>query len=68
MRYTVNHAYSARRDGKVFGPWVAGDIIEIDQADGEWVNRDSAGTLTESPRPKVPARNRQAKPKNVRGV
>lgn len=68
MRYTVLHSYAATRDGKRFGPWVAGDVIELDQPDAEWILRDSPGSLEESPRPKVPARNRAAKPKTNRSV
>lgn len=45
--FQVNHAYTARRDGKTLGPWVKGDSIDIDPADAEWVERDSPGALTE---------------------
>ncbi|UJW32394.1 hypothetical protein L3Q67_00990 [Saccharothrix sp. AJ9571] len=45
-RYRVKHRYHARRDGKAFGPWEPKDDVELDQADAEWVNRDSPGTLS----------------------
>lgn len=44
-KYKVNHPYTAARDGKRFGPWDAGDEVDIEAADAEWVNRDSPGTL-----------------------
>lgn len=48
-RYTVNHAYAAERTDAnltTFGPWAEGDVVEVDEADAEWVNADSAGTLS----------------------
>jgi len=48
MKYTINHAYSSRRDGQQFGPWQAGDVVELEPADAEWVNRDSPGCLAEA--------------------
>lgn len=44
--YTLNHAYEAYRDGTRFGPWQAGDVVNLDLADAEWVERDSAGALS----------------------
>lgn len=44
-RWTVQHAYTARRDGTTFGPWAAGDVVDLDLADAGWVNRDSPGCL-----------------------
>jgi len=44
-RYEVRHAYQASRDGRQFGPWVAGDTVELEAADAEWVDRDSPGCL-----------------------
>lgn len=46
-KYTVNHRYTARRDGITFGPWTAGDTVELTEPDAEWVSRDSEGCLTE---------------------
>lgn len=43
--YTVRHRYGAMRDGQRIGPWTAGMRIELDQADAEWVERDSPGAL-----------------------
>lgn len=45
-RYTVNHAYRAFSDGKHYGPFEAGTVVELVEADAEWVNRDSPGALT----------------------
>lgn len=47
-RYAVTQNYSAERVGHDlvrFGPWAAGDEVEVDEADAEWINADSAGTL-----------------------
>lgn len=44
-RYIVQHAYKAFRDGQLFGPWEADLEIEIEEADAEWINRDSPDTL-----------------------
>lgn len=44
-RYTVQHRYSARRDGQTLGPWVEGDETELTGDEAAWVNRDSPGTL-----------------------
>lgn len=47
-RYTVQQRYFARRDGKTFGPWSPDDenpVVELPDADAEWVNRDAPGTL-----------------------
>lgn len=43
--YTVVHAYGARRDGRQFGPWQPGEVVDLDPADAEWVLRDSPGAL-----------------------
>jgi hypothetical protein len=45
MDYTVNHAYTSRRDGLQLGPWRPGDVVALEAADAEWVNRDSPGCL-----------------------
>jgi hypothetical protein len=44
-RYEVQHAYKSFRDGQQFGPWQAGETIELSEADAEWVCRDSPGCL-----------------------
>ena len=44
--YQVNHRYGATRDGIKFGPYEPGHTVELSEADAEWVNRDSPGTLT----------------------
>ena len=57
-RYTVNQNYRAERSDAtltVFGPWAAGDVVEVDEADAEWVNADSAGTLSPAPAKAKPA-------------
>ena len=48
-RFTVNHAYRAERSDATitqFGPWSAGDEVEVDLGDADWINVDSEGTLT----------------------
>ena len=67
MIFTVQHAYSARRDGRQFGPWSAGDSVDLDPGDAEWIERDSPGALQADPpaapaREKPPTPNRQARP------
>jgi hypothetical protein len=47
--YEVQHAYRSTRDGQQFGPWDAGDVIELTEEDGDWVNRDSPGCLKANP-------------------
>jgi hypothetical protein len=55
-RYRVNHRYSSYRDGRRFGPWEAGETVELEEADAAWVNRDSGGCLeADQPKPE-PAR------------
>ena len=47
-RFTVNHAYRAERSDAnltVFGPWSAGEEVEVDQVDADWINADSQGAL-----------------------
>lgn len=46
-RYKLNHAYRSFRDGVQYGPWLAGDEVELTDADAEWLERDSPGALTE---------------------
>jgi hypothetical protein len=58
-RYTVNHNYTAYRDGQSYGPWEAGTEVELTEPDAEWVNRDSPTTLT-SVRKRQPAPARPA--------
>lgn len=44
--YKLGHDYEAYRDGQRFGPWTAGGLVELDDADAEWVERDSPGALS----------------------
>lgn len=46
-KYEVGHAYRSYRDGVQYGPWVAGDVVELAEADAQWVERDSSGCLSE---------------------
>lgn len=51
-RYAVTQNYSAERVGHDlvrFGPWAKGDEVEVDEADAEWINADSPGTLKAAP-------------------
>lgn len=52
--YLVQHRYSSFRDGQRFGPWEGGETVELEEADADWVNRDSAGCL-EAAKPKAKA-------------
>lgn len=73
-RFVVAHAYSARRDGRLFGPWEPGTEVELDEADAAWVERDSPGVFAapepepEPERQAKPAPNRQAKASRNRGA
>lgn len=44
-RYTVNHRYESRRDGRQWGPWVAGTVVDLSPADAAWLNADSPGVV-----------------------
>lgn len=44
-RFVVAHRYASRRDGQQFA-WTGGEVVELDDADAEWVNRDSPGVLS----------------------
>ncbi len=75
--YKVQHAYQSFRDGQQFGPWQAGDRLELSEADAAWVNRDSPGCLlaaggTVQPEPETErqqptGRDRQARQGRNRG-
>lgn len=43
--YQVRHRYASSRDGRRFGPWAEGDVVELEAPDAEWVERDSPGAL-----------------------
>lgn len=45
--YEFQGNYESFRDGRRFGPWVAGDVVQLDPVDAEWVERDSPGVLAE---------------------
>ncbi|UVS81840.1 SAP domain-containing protein [Actinokineospora sp. UTMC 2448] len=47
MRYTIQHPYKAYRDGRLFGPWDQGDVVDLDDADAAWIERDSPGVFAE---------------------
>lgn len=71
MRYTVQHRYTAYRDGQLFGPWEPDVEVELDEPDAEWVNRDSEDTLkpvdaAPEPAPEPPT-SEPAPPKRGRG-
>jgi hypothetical protein len=52
--WKLNHAYESYRDGIRFGPWAKGDLVNLDDADAAWVERDSAGALSKVDDKKVP--------------
>jgi len=44
--HTVQHDYSVPRlNGKDGVVWAEGDVVELDDDDAAWVNRDREGTL-----------------------
>lgn len=43
--YKVKQRYRSYRDGRQFGPYEPGTVVELEEADAEWVERDSPGTL-----------------------
>lgn len=45
--YEFQGNYESFRDGRRFGPWVEGDVVQLDPADAEWIDRDSPGVLAE---------------------
>lgn len=69
--YEVVHAYGSWRDGRQFGPWQAGEVVDLEPEDADWVCRDSPGALVavsgqvaEEPEPereKSTGRDRQAR-------
>jgi hypothetical protein len=66
-QYQLKHAYTSRRDGRTFGPWAVGDVVDLDQDDADWIDRDSPGALTTpaaaDPEPEPePEAERAAKP------
>lgn len=71
-RYTVARRYSSYRDGRQFGPWVGGEVVELDDADAQWLDRDSPGLLTPERAPveraAKPAADRQHKGGRNRGA
>lgn len=60
-RFKVRHKYASSHNGRQFGPWEAGDEIDLDGPDAEWVERDSPGALepVEQAKPK-PNRQHQS--------
>jgi hypothetical protein len=44
-RFVVQHRYTSLRDGTRWGPWEAGQPIDLNDSDAAWVNTDSPGCL-----------------------
>lgn len=44
--YEFQGNYEAFRDGRRFGPWTEGDVVQLDAADAEWIERDSPGIVS----------------------
>lgn len=65
-RYTVQHRYTAVRDGRRIGPWEPDTEVELSDHDAEWVNRDSPGTLTPVDPPEPEPEPEPDKPKPER--
>lgn len=65
-RFTVTQNYSAERAAASvtqFGPWNAGETVELDEPDAAWVNADSPGTL-EAAKPAKAAAKKSAPAKD----
>lgn len=45
-RHHVHQRYQSYRDGVQYGPWPAGQVVDLDDEQAAWVNRDSPGTLS----------------------
>lgn len=59
MKYRVNWAYCSER----YGPWAAGDLVDLDEESAAYIMRDSPGVLNPLPQ----AQDRQLKrPRNRR--
>lgn len=63
--YVVQHRYSSYRDGQRFGPWEAGEKVDLRDEDAAWINRDSEGCVAPhkpepEPEPKTAARQQPA--------
>ena len=65
--YKLNHGYTSRRDGQTFGPWEKGEVVELDQADAEWIERDSPGALSPVDEPKQQRQKPAAPDRQHRG-
>lgn len=42
---TVCQRYSAYSDGHAYGPWEAGTVVDLDEDEVAFVERDAPGTL-----------------------
>ena len=60
--YTVQHRYGSRNGEQTFGPWEAGETVDLTEDEADWVNRDSAGCL-ELAKPDAPKRPERQQPK-----
>lgn len=45
-RYRFNHRYLSQRDGVQWGPFDAGQEIDLREEDADWLDRDSPGCLS----------------------
>lgn len=44
-RYVIQHRYQSTRDGTLWGPYDAGQEIDLREDDAGWLERDSPGLL-----------------------
>lgn len=61
-RYEVGHDYASWRDGKRLGPWEKGAVVDVDEADAEFVEVDSPGALKAVKAEKPAAKKAAEKP------
>lgn len=60
MLYSVQHDYESWDAGTRYGPWMAGDQVEVTEEQAAWLNRTSPGVLKPTKPPRAPRRRRAA--------
>lgn len=49
MRYVVHHRYAGEHGGVRYGPWVAGEEVDLDEDVAAAINEHSPAALTPAP-------------------
>lgn len=44
-RFKLTRDYTAVCDGRQYGPWPAGQLVELEADESAWIERDSPGAL-----------------------